>query len=109
MSSSECEDYPGREDPSYWSHLGNLGIRGIEFEKNRIQSERESLSAGTRALAFENYRTFIEASQCGRDVARHLNEVKVKLVSIFGLVIDVKFICRQSFILIRVCPKTCRS
>jgi hypothetical protein len=75
MTILENGNYPGSEDPTYWSHLGNLGIRGIEFERNRLKSEKESLSAGTRALAFENYRTFIEASQCGRDVAKHLNEV----------------------------------
>jgi len=75
MKSLENGDFLGSEDPSYWAHLGSLGIRGIELEKNRIRAERESLSAGTRTLAFENYRTFIEASQCGKDVASHLNEV----------------------------------
>ncbi len=75
MKIPEAGDFLGSEDPTFFSHLGSLGIRGIEFEKNRIRSERESLSAGTRTLAFENYRTFIAAAECGKDVANHLDQV----------------------------------
>ena len=77
MRPNEESDYMASEDPNFRSHLGTLGIRGIELEKNRIRSERESLSAGTRALAFDNYRTFIAAAECGKDVALHLDQVRL--------------------------------
>ena len=78
MRPQENGGFLGSEDPTFWNHLGSLGIRGIELEKNRIRSERESLSAGTRTLAFENYRTFIAASECGQDVAKHLDQVNIR-------------------------------
>jgi hypothetical protein len=79
MRPQENGEFLGSEDPTFWSHLGSLGIRGIELEKNRIRIERESLAAGTRTLAFENYRTFIAAAECGQDVAKHLDQVKISL------------------------------
>lgn len=79
MKNLENGDFLGSEDPTFFSHLGSLGIRGIELEKNRIRSERESLSAGTRNLAFENYQTFISAAECGKDVAKHLDQVGAHL------------------------------
>ena len=39
--------------------LGGLGVRGILAEGDRLDRERQDLSAGTRALAFERYRAFI--------------------------------------------------
>ena len=39
--------------------LGGLGVRGILAEGDRLERERQDLSAGTRALAFERYRAFI--------------------------------------------------
>jgi hypothetical protein len=76
MKPPENGDFLGSEDPSFWAHLGSLGLRGIELEKSRIGSERESLEAGTRTLAFDNYRTFIAAAECGKDVATHLDQVR---------------------------------
>ena len=81
MKTLENGDFLGSEDPTFWSHLGTLGVRGIELEKARIRSERESLAAGTRSLAFDNYRTFIAAAECGKDVAIHLDQVITKVTS----------------------------
>ena len=39
--------------------FGGLGVRGILAEGDRLDRERQDLSAGTRALAFERYRAFI--------------------------------------------------
>ena len=39
--------------------LGGLGVRGILAEGDRLERERQDLSAGTRAFAFERYRAFI--------------------------------------------------
>ena len=39
--------------------LGGLGVRGILAEGDRLERERQDLSDGTRALAFERYRAFI--------------------------------------------------
>ena len=77
MRPNDEYNYVANEDPSFRSHLGTVGIRGIELEKNRIRLEREALSAGTRSLAFDNYRTFIAAAECGKDVAKHLDQVRV--------------------------------
>ena len=43
----------------FGSSLGGLGVRGILAEGDRLERERQDLSAGTRALAFERYRAFI--------------------------------------------------
>jgi hypothetical protein len=80
MKSLENGDFLGSEDPTFWSHLGTLGVRGIELEKARIRSEREALAAGTRTLAFDNYRTFIAAAECGKDVAKHLDQVRANVI-----------------------------
>ena len=46
-------------DNVFGGSLGGLGVRGILAEGDRLERERQDLSAGTRALAFERYRAFI--------------------------------------------------
>ena len=54
--------------------LGGLGVRGILAEGDRLERERQDLSAGTRALAFERYRAFIASSEAGTDVAEKVDD-----------------------------------
>ena len=72
------------EDKTYWSHLGSIGIQAVRvevceilnysktrfqgrftcqfFQGEKIRSEKNSVAAGTRSLAFDHYRTFIATS-----------------------------------------------
>ena len=99
MKNLDNGDYLGSEDPAFFSHLGSLGIRGIELERNRIQAEREALDVGTRTIAFENYRTFIAAAECGKHVASNLDQVIVRTKCQAQLTLSVKvFQCQMSII-----------
>ena len=57
------------DDILFGGTLGGLGVRGVLAEMDRLERERQELSAGTRSLAFERYRAFISASEAGCDVA----------------------------------------
>ena len=54
-----CLDSSEVGETVFGGSLGGLGVRGILAEGDRLERERQDLSAGTRALAFERYRAFI--------------------------------------------------
>ena len=62
------------EERIFSGSLGGLGVRGILAEGDRLERERQDLSAGTRALAFERYRAFIASSEAGTDVAEKVDD-----------------------------------
>ena len=63
---SESQDETS--DVQFWSKMGGLGLRGVLAEADRLEREKSSLSDGKRALAFDHYRAFIVAAECGKKV-----------------------------------------
>lgn len=62
----------------FWSKMGGLGLRGVLAEADRMDRERVSLSDSKRALAFDHYRAFIAAAECGRGVETQVDTAHQK-------------------------------
>ena len=65
----------------YKSH-GSYAISGHEPE--RLHDEQNQLLEKTRSLAFKDYRTFIEAANCSREIYKDVCFGKKLLLNVIG-------------------------
>ena len=81
-----CSPPPGwREDPEfllYLSELGSCGAARLAGEPNRVALQLAELQQQTRNLAANNYKTFIQTSQAGREIGSELSEAETHLGSL---------------------------
>lgn len=52
----------------YLAELGNIGPDRVATEPDRVTEELTQLQAQTQELAFSNYKTFIQTSNCSREI-----------------------------------------
>ena len=82
----DCSPPPGwREDPEfllYLSELGSCGAARLAGEPDRVALQLAELQQQTRNLAANNYKTFIQTSQAGREIGSELSEAETHLGSL---------------------------
>lgn len=81
------------DTPTFWSRLGGLGLRGILAEADQLEREKAFLADGKRSLAFDNYRAFIAAAQCGQEVANQAEKAAQKADEVSALLPSLKDSC----------------
>lgn len=74
-----------RENPEfnlYLAEMGNLGVERISVEGERVAGQLKTLQQQTQDLASDNYKTFIQTSNCTAEIYKefatteeHLGEV----------------------------------
>jgi len=93
MDSHEAEDVVklifGDDAPSDWrenpeflqylTELGNLGADRLAVEPDTIAHQLTSVQGSTQELAFSNYKTFIETSECSADIYTQLTNTEKHL------------------------------
>ena len=78
-----------RENPEfslYLAEMGNMGVERIAVEGERVSGQLRTLQQQTQDLASDNYKTFIQTSNCTAEIYKefatteeHLGEVLDKL------------------------------
>eukprot|EP00088_Acartia_fossae_P002220 TRINITY_DN10883_c0_g1_i1.p1 TRINITY_DN10883_c0_g1~~TRINITY_DN10883_c0_g1_i1.p1 ORF type:complete len:655 (+),score=138.28 TRINITY_DN10883_c0_g1_i1:26-1990(+) len=64
-----------RENPEfmqYLSELGNLGADRLTVEPDTVTHQLASVQSSTQELAFSNYKTFIQTSNCSAEICSEL-------------------------------------
>ena len=74
-----------RENPEfnlYLAEMGNMGVERISVEGERVAGQLKTLQQQTQDLASDNYKTFIQTSNCTAEIYKefatteeHLGEV----------------------------------
>ena len=74
-----------RENPEfnlYLTEMGNMGVERISVEGERVAGQLKTLQQQTQDLASDNYKTFIQTSNCTAEIYKefatteeHLGEV----------------------------------
>jgi len=75
------------DDPfcqQYVESLSSFGVSKLLHEPEHLKENQECLMQQTQALAFENYRTFIQAAECSREIYRDFNVIGDHLDSLVG-------------------------
>jgi len=80
----------GGGDSEFWSALGGLGLRGIRGESDRLEREKTLLNDTKRSLAFDHYRAFIGAADCGRQVESHVEKAVEKAGETINLIPNLR-------------------
>jgi len=80
----------GGSDSEFWSALGGLGLRGIRGESDRLEREKTLLNDTKRSLAFDHYRAFIGAADCGRQVESHVEKAVEKAGETINLIPNLR-------------------
>jgi len=71
-----------RENPEfvqYLTELGNLGADRLAVEPESINHQLKSVQSSTQELAFSNYKTFIQTSNCSKQIYTQLTSTEEHL------------------------------
>ncbi|XP_022649878.1 conserved oligomeric Golgi complex subunit 8-like isoform X1 [Varroa destructor] len=71
---------PDTED--YMNELSGMGLQRLIQEPQRLHEEHTALVDATQELAFNNYKTFVQTANCGRDIRLQMAAVGKRLESL---------------------------
>ncbi|KAI4462738.1 conserved oligomeric golgi complex component 8 [Holotrichia oblita] len=63
----------------YISKLGSYNVDELVKEPNKLKEEQTATSEHTQELAVSNYKTFIQTSQCSKDLFNRFNTIELDL------------------------------
>jgi len=63
----------------YMSELGSLGADRLTIEPERVTDQLNSVQSSTQELAFSNYKTFIQTSNCSKQIYNELENTEEHL------------------------------
>jgi len=63
----------------YLQELGNLGADRLTVEPDRVREELSAVQMSTQELAFSNYKTFIQTSDCSRQIYNEFSNTEKHL------------------------------
>ncbi|GJQ64868.1 hypothetical protein Trydic_g7043 [Trypoxylus dichotomus] len=63
----------------YISKLGSYKVDDLLKEPNKLREEQTIISEHTQELAVSNYKTFIQTSQCSKDLFNRFNTIEIDL------------------------------
>ncbi|OQR73932.1 conserved oligomeric Golgi complex subunit 8-like [Tropilaelaps mercedesae] len=67
---------------NYMNDLSGMGLQRLVQEPQRLHEEHAALVDATQELAFNNYKTFVQTANCGRDIRSQMAAVGKRLESL---------------------------
>ena len=74
-----------RENPEfslYLAEMGNMGVERISGEGERVASQLKTLQQQTQDLASDNYKTFIQTSNCTAEIYKEFATTEQHLAEV---------------------------
>jgi hypothetical protein len=69
------------ESLAYLKDLSSFNIHRLQQEPVKLKEENDHINEEIESLAFSNYKTFIRAAQCSRELYQDFNLIETKLDS----------------------------
>lgn len=67
------------ETHEYLTKLGSMHLAQLKKEESRLLDENQQIIEQTQDLAISNYKTFIKASECSREIYKEIGETSLNL------------------------------
>jgi hypothetical protein len=83
------------ESLAYLKDLSSFNIHRLQQEPVKLKEENDHINEEIESLAFSNYKTFIRAAQCSRELYQDFNLIETKLDSLVDKIPDFTIKCEN--------------